>query len=308
MRIKKEYLILVFLIIILGIYLWNYKSNRINYELPNPEKIDSQDIARLDLNSSKSDISLENRDGKWYIAKKDFRAKKDKVQKILDTIGETDIGTLISKSRKYERYKLNDSQCLTIQAYDDSNQLLRKIKIGKGASGYNNNYVRLRDDPRVYLAKTSISRDFALSADELRNKTVLAFSKDEIDSLILENSGKKRIQKNTKQPGESQQEITYWEDASGEKMEEDKVKDLLNQLRNLECSSYYQKNLKKEMTSFDFKVTLQGSSEHFLQLYLEQGDKQNTYQGISSHTDYPFKLDSYKGKKIRDNIEAILGK
>ena len=306
MRIKKEYLILIFLIVILGIYLWNYKSNRINYELPQPEKISSRDVARLDLNRSKTKVSLENREGEWYIAKKDYRAKKDKVQKILDTISEIDIGTLISKSRKYKRYKLDNAQCLTIKAFDDSDHLLREIKIGKSASANNNNYLRLKDDPRIYLAKTPVSKDFALSTQKLRDKTVLEFSKDEIDSLILENSGRIKAQKVTKQSGDAPQEVTYWKDASGQKLNKNKVNDLLNQLRDLECSSFYQKDFKKEMTSFDFKVTLHGSSDHFLQLYIRQGDKQNTYQGISSYTDYPFKLNSYKGKKIRDRVKALL--
>ncbi|MFW6415116.1 MAG: DUF4340 domain-containing protein [Thermodesulfobacteriota bacterium] len=189
MKIRKEYLILIFLIIILGIYLWRHNTNGINYQLPKLQEINKEAISRLELSRSNSGISLESRDGDWYIPQKDFRANKEKVQKILDTISQVEPSALISKSGNFERYKLGNEQSLAIKAYDDSKQLLREIGIGKSASSFQNNYVRLKDDPRVYLAKTPLSRDFAISAESLREKTVLSFSRKEIDSLTLENSG-----------------------------------------------------------------------------------------------------------------------
>ncbi|MFW6415115.1 MAG: hypothetical protein ACOCZ2_02250 [Thermodesulfobacteriota bacterium] len=62
------------------------------------------------------------------------------------------------------------------------------------------------------------------------------------------------------------------------------------------------------MTSFDFKVTLQGDEKHILRLYVEKEKEQEIYKGRSSYTDHPFKLNNYKGKKILDSVKALLEK
>ena len=224
MRLKKEYLILVLLIVILGIYLWKHNSDRINYDLPKLEKIDTQSISKIVLDKSGRNSTLKKGKEEWYIGKKDFRADGEKVQKILSTINKPELNTLISRSKNYNRYKLDTPRGLTVKAFDDKGNLLRGINIGKRSSTYNNNYIKLHGDPKVYLAKTTLNRDFNISADELRDKTVLRFSRKKIESITVENSQQIRAEKTSEKPEDAQEEITHWRDGSGEKLDKDRFR------------------------------------------------------------------------------------
>ncbi|MEE9497174.1 MAG: DUF4340 domain-containing protein, partial [Desulfobacterales bacterium] len=86
MKIKKEYIILVLIILALSAYLFMRRTNRTLYELPEIPQVAQQEITRLQITKGKTNIVLNKKDEKWYIAPAEYPTDADKVKDMLNAL------------------------------------------------------------------------------------------------------------------------------------------------------------------------------------------------------------------------------
>ena len=90
---KKEYIILIILIIGLGAYLGLKKDDQVHYELPTIPQVDTDRIDRVEISKAdrlvvlnKTEKSKGEKD--WTVTDKKFPANPDDMEQMLDTLKE----------------------------------------------------------------------------------------------------------------------------------------------------------------------------------------------------------------------------
>jgi hypothetical protein len=320
MKAKKEYIILVALILALSLYLFLYKSDRTLYELPKIPKIPEKEISKIEIFKTGSSILLEKKDNTWYIEPEGYLADAGKVNNMLAVIENLTVTALVSESKSYNRYGLNDEKKITVRAWA-GDKLRREFEVGKTATSYRHTFVRLADDPRVYHARENFRDRFDLTADNLRDKTVLSFSQDEIqelqitkgdDSLLL-----RRLQATAETGGEPEPEAeaqsptspkTIWQSNGGEEGNESTLNSLLSTLSNLKCEKYIDDRKKEDFTKPVYTIQLKGSQEYALSIFAKTDKDATGYPAVSSESDYPFLLQARRADNIMKKPDELLKK
>ena len=86
MKFKKEYLILVFIIIALSVYLYTRKTDRTLYELPEIPQVNEKELTKLELTKGKTSLVLNKKDDKWYIAPAEYLTDANKIEDMLNAL------------------------------------------------------------------------------------------------------------------------------------------------------------------------------------------------------------------------------
>ena len=102
MKFKKEYIVLVVIIIALALYLVLHKRNGAHYELPVVAPIDSQKISKLEITKNGNIIVLNKKNDKWYIGAEEYLADPAKIKNIIGSLGKFAITALVSESKSYK--------------------------------------------------------------------------------------------------------------------------------------------------------------------------------------------------------------
>jgi hypothetical protein len=107
MKFKKEYIILLFIIIALILYLVLRKQDQIHYELPDIKEIPRAEITKIEINSNNSQIVIKKTDKRWAIGPEKYPADESKIEKVLAFIEKPVLVIMISDSKNYTRYGLD---------------------------------------------------------------------------------------------------------------------------------------------------------------------------------------------------------
>ena len=105
MKFKKEYIILLFIIIALVLYLVLRKQDNIHYELPDIKEIPRAEISKIEINSKNNQIVIQKSDKRWAIGKEEYPVDDDKIERVLAFIEKPDLVTMVSDSKNYTRYE-----------------------------------------------------------------------------------------------------------------------------------------------------------------------------------------------------------
>ncbi len=201
---KKEYIILGFIIIALSAYIMTKKTDRDNYSLPGIHEINVADITEIsiqkgedkqdkspnsakDQNSKDDKIVILKKDGSWVVGAapdKIYPADQDSITKILDIVKDLKLSALVSESGTLEPYELDSKKRITVTV-NTNDKTVRKFEIGKTAPSFRHTFVRLEGNTSVYHAEKSFRNDFDKTVDDLRDKKVLFFDKSKINNLII---------------------------------------------------------------------------------------------------------------------------
>ena len=182
MKLRKEYVILGILIVVLSAYVLLRKSDRSFYELPVLQPVKTSDITRVTIDTPKENISLYRKGGKWVVGEQAFAADENQIKQATEIIGNLILTTLASESKNYERYELDDDHKITVKAWSED-ALVRDFEVGKSAPSFRHTFVKLAGDHRVYHARENFRRVFEKTLDDLRDKTVLSFDKNQINRI-----------------------------------------------------------------------------------------------------------------------------
>ena len=318
MKIKKEYVILVLIIIAISIYLYQHNTDRSLYDLPEIAPVNEKSITKMEIKKGATAIVLNKKDDNWYIAPAEYPTDASKVNSMLDAVKAVELTALVSESKNYNRYKLDDGQKINVKAYE-ADELKLEIDVGKTASSFRHTFVKPSGDYRVYHAQGNLQNTFDVTVDGLRDKVVLSLKRDDIQQINI-TKGQQSLAFNRTQvpvdvkatdPNKSEEESPpapkmVWQAASGQPVNESALNQLLNAVANLRCEKFIDGRKKEDLTSPEFTLELKGPQDYQLSIFPKAGESDTTYPGISSGSDYPFELSSSQVDRImKDPSEFI---
>ncbi len=320
MKIKKEYLVLIILIIALSLYLVLRKPDRRHYRLPNISQVSASDMTRVEISKPDGTILLEKKEGIWSVSPEGYPADAFKIKGILDTIGTLTLTTLVSESKSYERYDLHKEKRIGVKAWT-GDQLRREFDVGKVAPSFNHTFVKIAGDERVYHAQENFRGKFDQTVENLRDKAVLRFEQKEIQKLDI-TRGKVSItlmrklppvEVGTSQEGEAQEknppQVEFmWQTLEGNEVDESKLESLLTTLSRLNCSAYIEGRKKGDFTDPVYTIQLQGAKSYTLSIFEKTKEEDKTRPAVSSDNAFPFLLPDFQTNRIMISPEELVRK
>ena len=320
MKIKKEYIILAVIIAALLLYLSQRRTDRTLYQLPDVPEISNSDITKIEINKNSTPIILGKEGDRWTIGPKKYPADTLKVKNMLDVMEKFTLTALVSESKSYNRYNLdNDNKIIVKAFYKDKLKL--EFDIGKAASSFRHTFVKIAGDERVFHARGSFREKFDKAVDDLRDKAILAFKINEIGEIHIA-KGKQQMVFSLIQPQKEAKDSEtadtsspkskplkiIWQNASGKKGDNSKINRFLTTLSDLSCEKYISDRSKDEFTDPVYTLLLKGSKEYQLSIFGKPDTADKNYPVISSENKYPFILPDSQVKSIMEDPDELLEK
>lgn len=320
MKLKKEYIILALIIIGISAYLFMRKTDRTLYQTPDIPKVAKKDLTKLHIKKDDTSIVLNKKDNSWYIEPENYPADADKVEQMLDTIEDLTLTAMVSESKNYNRYDLNDEAKINVQAWNNDD-IERNFDVGKTAASFRHTFVKLAEDERVFHAEGNFRSKFDTTTDMLRDKRVLAFKPEEILEIQITKDQQavkfikaqvtavdESTETEQSQPNASADQNDKWQTTDGRKCDETIVRELLNTLSNLRCDKFIDDRKKEDFTSALFTLQIRGSQEYNLSIFPKINQDDSDYPAISSGNDYAFLLSDSRANRIMKDPSEILKK
>jgi len=319
MKLKKEYFILTAILVALVLYLALHQSNRTHYQLPKLSEISGKHISKLEITTKSGSIVFNKKDNTWHIGPKGYRADSTKVKHILNIVENLKLTALVSESKDYVRYDLDNNKDIRVKAWQ-GNTLLREFDIGKPAPTFKHTFVKLPDDPNVYHARGDFRRNFDHPVEDFRDKSVLSFAQNGIQEITLTHEKKtislsrkeipetlaKKKDASTAKASNASKTKTVWEDTKGHEVASSKISSLLSFLNSLECETFLDDLKKEEFKNPIYSVTLKGEKEYSLLVFANKDKNAKNYSAISSDNESPFSLSDMQVDTIKSKIDEIL--
>lgn len=320
---KKEYLILIILIIGLSAYLGLKKNDQIHYELPTVPKVDTPLIDRMEISKADRLVVLDKTEKGWTVTDKNFPANPDDIEQMLATLKQIKLSALVSEAKDLSRYELDDPHAVKVKALAGK-EALCSLVIGKTAPSYNHTFICLKDgDQTVYQANGNFKDQFDKTSDDFRDKKVLEFDPDSVKKVTLEKQGKTATFVKTqvvKAPDQGKEktkgdltaentkpEETVWKNEDGSVGDQKSISDLLSSLSKLECQTFINDDeaarLKEKQPLC--KISLENDQTFVLNLFSK--NEAQDVDGSCSYTPYAFTLTNYKAEDIVSYTDKLLG-
>ena len=317
MKLKKEYVILALVIVALSVYLVMRQSDRTQYELPEISRLAAKEISKLQITRDKAVIAITKKDEKWYIGTEEYPADGSKIEKMLNAIENLTLTALVSESKNYNLYELDDEQKINVKAWQ-GNDLKREVDLGKTASSFRHTFVKLAGDERVYHARGNFRDNFDDTEDALRDKLVLTLNEADIQQIQITKNQQPLTLNKRQAPVEVEAEAgakqaesapeadqSVWQSADGRPVDEAVVEQILNAAAKLQCEKFIDDRRRDEFTSPIYTLQMQGPQEHSLSIFAKSDEKDTNYPAVSSGSDYAFLLsDSQVDRLMKNPIKA----
>lgn len=328
-KIKKEFIILGVVIIVLLFYLILKKSDSVHYDIPDVKPIEKEDIGKVEITLKGKTIVLNKKEDKWVVGEKHYIADDGKVKNILETIAGLSLSEMVSASKNYNPYELDEEKKIAVKAYKEDNAV-REFDIGKQASTFGHTFVKLAGDDNVYHAEKSFRGYFEQKLDDLRDKKVMKFDKDEISEVYLKSEDieyrfTKKVTIDKPAPAQTQkgeedkadtpppapEEKIQWLTQDSKEGDKTKLDSFINQLADLSCDKYMEDTEVKDFKDKKplFTLTLKGSKDYTLTLFEKLGEghvDKDKFTAVSSENAYPFLLPGHKGDNFIKDAKELL--
>ena len=320
MKIKKEYIILILIIIGLSVYLFMRNSGRTLYQIPQLDGLKQSEITKIEISQGGNSVILKKKDNQWYLEPTGFLADKIKVNAMLNVLESLALTALVSESKDYNRYDLDAENRITVKAWQQET-LKRNFDIGKAAPSFRHTFVKLGDDSRVFHARDNFRGKFDFTVDSLRDKTVLSFKTADIRQveIIKAPASQKLVRKEVPvTPAAGQQQKTEtapaaavkfeWQNDNGEKGNDRNLNRLLTTLGDLKCADYINDRQKDAFSAPIYTVKLKGIKDYQLEIFAKLQKDDKKYPAVSSDSDYPFWVTDNQAQQIMINPEEMIKK
>ena len=320
MKVKKEYIFLIIIIVALSAYVIMRNGDKTHYRLPILPEIAGKDISKIEISKKGGTLILQRKDEDWYMQPEGYRADKDKAKKIEETIGKLKLTTLVSESKNYRRYELDEEKKIKVKAWK-GDTLIRNFEVGKAASSYRHTFVKIADNKNVYHALENFRSKLEHTAEDLRDKTVLSFEKNEIHEIQIKKGEKAfvltkkvvPVQVNVGADSETKsspppQGETLWTGEDEKTFDDSKINRLLSTLSNLRCKNYLNNNKKTDFKAPIFTITLKGAGQYTLSIYPKKNKDVKEFPAVSSENDTPFLLPEWQADNIMKDQDEFVKK
>ena len=156
---KNLKIALILLAILIGIYLLNINSQN-KFESTSTAIFidDTEDIFKVLIQKGDEAIELARIDTMWKISGNDtLIIKPHSIENLFDKVLKVNRGTIISDNpEKYSKYSLDDSTGTHLGIINAKGETTGYYIFGRSNSDYSRSYVRIGDDPNVYLADQNV--------------------------------------------------------------------------------------------------------------------------------------------------------
>jgi uncharacterized protein (DUF1499 family) len=320
MKIQREYIILAAVIcILILILIVSSGRNKMSYKLPSLDEIESDSFSQFEINTKKDSVLIQRSQDDWLIMPQQYKADPDKVNEMLDVIGNLTLTELVSDKKNYSRYELDEENRIQVKAFSDD-ELVREFYIGKASSTYSHTYVRIAHSSHVFHARDSFRSTFEQNVSELRDKSVMEFLQEEITGLILKGEFgtlgfKKQMRQiepeEKEQEGQEENEVSppkeegVWLTQDEKEAKASEINSLLSKLSNLNCDSYMDEQEKENLKNPVYTIVAIGAKDYKLEIYTKK-EEEEEYPALSSENVYPFWLTKWTAESLMKKPEDIL--
>ncbi len=337
MKVKKEILILIGIIVVLGVYLVQRKTDRTHYSLPEIQPVEAAKIEKIEISRDQETLTLSKKDDQWFIVPGDKLADKSKASGMAEALADLKVTALVSEAASYARYELDEGNRIVLKGWQGDRQV-RELELGKAASTFQHTFVKLPGNPNVYHASGHLRPKFDYDAEGLRDLTVFSVQADQIEGLTLtmgaESVGFERqaapepqTETQTESGAESKPIAENASDAENQETENpptaepqwvdratrqlvpaDQIGDLIQELAQLECSRYLDDKAAGELPNRSpyMKIEISGEKIHILTLFAADGEEGEGFPGLSSQNADAFILAKWKGEELEKKLKALI--
>jgi hypothetical protein len=301
MKGKKEYLLLLLIIVAVGSYLYFKRTDQVHYQIPQLAAISTRTLTSIQISTGGQGLTLNGKDRVWTVGAAGYPADFQKVQKILHDIGTLTLTDLVSDSKNYSRYDLGEKDRISVKAYAGT-VLVRQFDVGKVAPSSRQTFVMLPGDPNVYQAKDGFREDFLGSAATFRDRKVLGFIMDDIRKVSIA-KGASSVTLTRQVPADKPGKPAIWVDGAGKEASKSDMDLIVSSFSSLECSEFLDDLKKDGLGSPSVVVTLTGPGDYMFSLYPK---KEARTPATSSGTSYVFTLQDYQLEAIQKAIDKLV--
>jgi len=319
MKLKKEYLILFGVIAVLFVFLLSGRKNKMSYRVPNLERVNEENITKIEISFEGDVIVLSGKDSRWTIQPQEYVADPDKVSSMLDIVANLTLTELAAETKDYQRYELDEEKRVSVYAYS-GDELIRSFDVGKVSSTYRHTFVKVGEDPRVYFARESFRNTFEVNRADLRDKTVMSFDLNEITGILIEQEDSTLQFSKTMMPAEAPSPETaeepaaqpaegqeVWQTEDGTKGSKTDIDSIVSQLSDLKCDSFIEEKSKGDFTEPIYSVKITGSRDYLLQIYAKDEDE-DKYPAVSSENPQVVFLATWNAENIMKKADVLVEK
>ena len=334
MKLKKELILIALAIVLLIGYLSVRETDRNEYRLPDIAKITVSDITRIEIARPEGTVVLEKKDSSWQIQPQAYLADSGKVNTILSDLEKLSLTAMVSESRSYTRYDLDPDKAIRIKAWAGQ-ELKRDLQVGKPATTFQHTFVRMGDGAEVYHAWQNLRTAFDQTADKLRDKTVLAFSLDEVKEIAVTRYGNQTVFRKSEtapaadaaatapaqqvrpaaaktleeappadsapKPAEAQ-----WVTDAGKAADLSKMNKLLFSLSRLSCESFLDGKSVADFGTPISSIVIKGKKDYTLTIYTKTDKDAKDYPASSSESAAVFILSDRQADQVIADPEALV--
>ena len=157
---KNLQIALITLVILFGIYLLNNNSQS-QFESTSEAIFndDPEDIFKFLIQQGEEAIELSRVDTLWRISGNDtLEIKSRSMDNLFDKVLKVNRETIISENpEKYSTYSVDDSTGTHLAIINSKGKTVGYYVFGRSKSDYSRSYIRVDDDPNVYLADQNVT-------------------------------------------------------------------------------------------------------------------------------------------------------
>ncbi|OGR10063.1 MAG: hypothetical protein A2097_02055 [Desulfobacula sp. GWF2_41_7] len=303
---KKEYLILIVLILLFSAYLFLHKENKNTYTLPEIKTIDTAQVTGLILEKKDRTVLFTQKEKQWVLTDKEYPADPALVETMLNTLKTLKLSALVSEKQDLKRYELDDENRVLVKAMKNDETVF-EFSLGKTAPTRNHTFVMIKEDKNIYHAGGDLKSHFDRTAEDFRDKKVLEFKDGSLKKVTLEKDGKSKTLISKEGKKDKEKTETVWSSEDGVSVDHKAVTELLSTLAFLKCQKYPDSPARTDLEKDKPLCKIILENEANLELILFKGDTEEKINGISSMNNYVFELSRFNGEQIISDVEKLLG-
>ena len=157
---KNLKIALIVLVVFIGIFFLNKNSqSKLDSISEAIFTDDPEDVFKFLIQNGEEAIELSRVDTLWRISGNDtLEIKSRSMDNLFDKVLKVNRGTIISENpEKYGKYSIDDSTGIHLAVINSKSETIGYYVFGRSKSDYSRSYIRIGDDPKVYLADQNIT-------------------------------------------------------------------------------------------------------------------------------------------------------
>jgi hypothetical protein len=252
---------------------------------------------RIEIRLPGESVSLYYRDNSWVLGEEAFPADAGKITRMADALNMLRIEELVSRRGDLERYELDEERSIEVEAYDGE-KLLRSIRIGKETERGIGAYITVNGRSGIFLAGENLRAIFETTADDLRNRQILALNPADIIAVTVRGpEGSYSIRRSA-----DNDEAWRIPEAGDEAVDPEQVQQFMGQLARISAVEFAGSPAAAGSDP-RWSFSIQDQNNFYdLNIFGPAADNENAFLSTSSHIGEAFTISAYKAEQLMRNL------